>query len=106
MKYATGLLPLFLLGVWVHSHTDEIPVVFGSLGLFAFGLASFFPQRFVVSGLMLGLAPLSAELLVRFGVLRAPWPPTPARSLPLIVAVCMMPPLVGGALGWLLRKGV
>ncbi|HXJ40252.1 MAG TPA: hypothetical protein VNH18_13315 [Bryobacteraceae bacterium] len=102
--YLVSLAISFVLAAWVHTHTDEIPVVLAILGLLGVGLGSFFPRRFVISGLVLGLAPVSAELLVRFSLVRAPWHPGSLADLPLIGFVCLIPPTLGAAFGWLLRR--
>lgn len=104
MKHLAALAALAAVIIWVHTHTDEIPVVFGVVGVAGILMGSFFQSRFVLSGLVLGLAPIAAELLVRFGAIPAPWPPTPLASLPLITLVCQFPALLGTSLGWFLRR--
>ena len=105
MIYPLSLVLAFALTAWVHTHTDEIPVVFAILGVLGIGLGLFFPRRFVLSGIVLGLAPTTAELLVRFEMARAPWHPTPVANLPLIALICLLPPTLGATFGWLLRRG-
>lgn len=89
--------------VWAHTHSDEILVIFGFLFVLGLGLGSFFPSRFVASGVVLGVAPLAAELLVHFGVLHPKWPATPLGSLPVIALVLQLPANLGAALGWAMR---
>ena len=74
------------------------------LFLLGLGLGSVFPARFVVCGVVLGLAPLAAELLVHFGFLHPKWPATPLGSLPLIGFVLQIPANLGAALGWMIRR--
>lgn len=104
MKHLAVLLAFAAAIVWVHTHTDEIPFVFGVIGIAGTLVGSFFPRHFVLSGLLLGLAPIAAEFLVRFGAIPAPWPPTHLASMPLIALVCQCPALLGATLGWFLRR--
>ena len=74
------LIPVLvaMLGlVFLHTHTDEIPVVLGSVLTLSAVVSGMAPRNWLVNVVLLGSALPLAEILVRRHVLAAPWPVGP-----------------------------
>jgi hypothetical protein len=91
---------LFL--AWAHTHTDELPIVFGFVLIVGAVLGALAPRLFPISWLI-AAAPLPiVETLVRYKALNATWPTSEANPLAALVAA--VPAAIGVAVGAGLRR--
>jgi hypothetical protein len=89
---------------FLHTHTDELPIVLASVLLLALVGGGTLPGRWLSTALVIGSALPIAELLVHFGVLRAPWPSPGA--LPWAALIAYVPAFTGVGIGSALRKAL
>lgn len=80
---------------WEHAHTDEIPVVLGSVLLLSAILGLIFPSRPWLTGFITGLPPFFIELLAHFGVIHTPYAASAGIPWPALLGLV---PGLGGAL--------
>ena len=99
--YPLSLLVAAVFLIWVHTHTDELPIVLGLVLLSAGGVAAAFPKRFLTTLLVLGATLFIAETLVHFGLLQAPY--AASTGLPWVALVAYVPAAIGAGLGRLIR---
>jgi hypothetical protein len=83
--------------VWADTHTDELPIVLGFVVIAGAILGAAFPRQSTATSLVVGAAMFIAETMVRFSVLRAPYPP--AKGLPWAALVAYAPAILGVGLG-------
>lgn len=88
--------------IFLHTHTDELPIVLGSVLILSAVLGVAFPRRWLISLAAVGASLFVAELLVQAAVLRAPWRSAP--GIPWVALVAYVPALVGISLGAGLRR--
>ena len=104
MKRVTQWLCVAVCAVfigWMHDHTDEIPVVLGSILILSAILGGIFPRRPWLTGLLMGAPPFIVETLVHFAVIRAPYPPS--VGLPWAALTAFVPALGGAFFGSAVR---
>jgi hypothetical protein len=99
--WLTALTGAAFLG-WAHSHTDELPIVFGFVLITGAVLGALAPRRFLLSWLIASAPVPMVETLVRYKAMQATWPTTEAQ--PLYALVAAVPALIGVAIGAGLRR--
>jgi hypothetical protein len=87
---------------FAHCHTDEIPVVFGFVIVVGAVLGGIAPRRAVLSWAIVGAPVPIVEMLVRYSLLQAPWPPS---ANPLVGFVAYVPAAIGVAAGAAMARG-
>ena len=102
MKLAATLLCCGIAAGYIHTHTDEIPVVLVCVAVLAAAGASVGPTRWPLAALVTGSAIPISEYLVQFGVLPAPWPA--GHGFPKAALVAFVPAFLGAALAAFARS--
>ena len=85
----------------MHAHTDEVPVVLGSVLLLSAILGLIFPSRPWLTAVILGIPPFIVETLVHFGVIHAPYPAS--QGLPWPALLGLVPAFGGTCFGSAIR---
>jgi hypothetical protein len=86
---------------WMHSHTDEVPVILGLVLLLSAILGLVFPSRPWLTAIILGLPPFFVEILVHLGLIHAPYPA--AKSIPWAALLALVPAFGGTLFGSAIR---
>ena len=87
---------------FVDTHTDETPIILAILLILSGALGLAFPRQFPITWLATGCVLFVTEMLVRFGILHAPWPTQPGLPWPALVG--FIPALVGAGAGAGIRR--
>ncbi len=98
-----ALLAMFAL-VFLHTHTDEIPVVLGAVLILSAVVSGMAPRNWLANVVLLGSALPLAEILVQRHVLVAPWPVGP--GFPWAALTGYVPTVIGVAIGVGVRRAV
>ncbi len=96
MRHAATLLFCAIATGFIHTHTDEIPVVLGCVAALAAAGTSVCRTPWLPAALCTGSAVPLSELLVQGGILRAPWPA--GHGFPFAALVAFAPAFAGAAL--------
>jgi hypothetical protein len=87
---------------FAHSHTDEIPVVFGFVIIVGAILGALMPRRAILSWFLTGAPIPIVETLVHYSLIRAPYPAS--EGLPFVALIAYVPAAIGVAIGAGLRR--
>ena len=90
--------------VYLHTHTDEIPVVLGSVLILSAVVTGIAPRNWLPNAILLGSALPLAEILVQSHALAAPWPVGP--GFPWSALTGYVPAVIGVAVGVAMRSAV
>ena len=86
----------------MHDHTDEIPIVLGSILILSSILAGIFPRRPWLTGIIIGVPPFIVETLLHYGLIHAPYPPS--AGLPWVALFALIPAMGGAFFGSAVRR--
>jgi hypothetical protein len=87
---------------FAHSHTDELPIVFGFVMIVGALLGAIAPRRFLLSWAITGAPIPIVETLVHYSLISAPYPVTEAK--PWLALIAYVPAAVGVAVGAGVRR--
>ncbi len=82
---------------YLDTHTDEMPILLGSVLILAGLLAGLYPKDWLAVSLAVGSAVPFTEILVHYGILSAPWPT--GTGFPYAPFIAYLPALIGVGIG-------
>ncbi len=104
MKLAYWMAALCSAGFisFAHCHTDELPIVLGSVLILACLLGALSPRHFFATLLLTGTPMFLTETMVHYGLITAPYPP--GSGIPFVALVALVPAVLGTAAGAGMRR--